>query len=322
MLGDATIEAIADAMVNSRGLTLIRDELSGLVANMSRYNKGSDRPFYLECHAGGYYTVDRIIRGRQIIPEVYLNIFGGIQPKVAKKAFASAESGEDDGFFERFGLICYPDPIPWTGVKDEPPQRDFKQMYSDACLRLSRQDWSTVLQDGVMRFDDQAQDRFLAWYDGHMRTRVRTPEAQDRPDHGFLSKGAGLVLRLTITLHLFRWTCGETASPSLVELASLEPAIGIFERYCVPMYDRVCKAFGEREAHEGAARLCDHIRKKKLTRLRVADITKLHWQGMVERAAVLKALEALEDIDWLRRVSAPTRGRPSDSWMVNPKVHQ
>ena len=60
---------------------------------MSRYNKGSDRPFYLECHAGGYYTVDRVIRGRQIIPEVYLNIFGGIQPKVARKAFASAESG-------------------------------------------------------------------------------------------------------------------------------------------------------------------------------------------------------------------------------------
>ena len=115
-----------------------------------------------------------------------------------------------------------------------------------------------------MRFDDQAQDRFLAWYDGHMRTRVRTPEAEERPDHGFLSKGAGLVLRLTITLHLFRWTCGETASPGLVELASLEPAIGIFERYCVPMYDRVCKAFGEREAHEGAARLCDYIRKKKL----------------------------------------------------------
>jgi hypothetical protein len=140
VLGDATIEAIADAMVDSRGLTLIRDELSGLVANMSRYNKGSDRPFYLECHAGGYYTVDRVIRGRQIIPEVYLNIFGGIQPKVARKAFASAESGEDDGFFERFGLVCYPDPIAWNGVKDEPPKRDFKQMYSDACLRLSRQD--------------------------------------------------------------------------------------------------------------------------------------------------------------------------------------
>ncbi len=32
LLGDATIEAIADAMANSRGLTMVRDELSGLVA--------------------------------------------------------------------------------------------------------------------------------------------------------------------------------------------------------------------------------------------------------------------------------------------------
>jgi hypothetical protein len=43
---------------------------------------------------------------------------------------------------------------------------------------------------------------------------------------------------------------------------------------------------------------------------------------MGDRAAVLKVLEALEDIDWLRRVAAPTRGRPSDSWLVNPKVHR
>ena len=176
LLGDATIEAIADAMADSRGLTMVRDELSGLVANMSRYNKGSDRPFYLECHAGGYYTVDRVIRGRQIIPEVYLNIFGGIQPKVAKKAFASAESGEDDGFFERFGLLCYPDPIPWTGVKDEPPQRDFKRLYSEACLRLSRQNWATVLQDG-----HHALRRPGA---GPLPGLVRPPYAHPRADAG------------------------------------------------------------------------------------------------------------------------------------------
>lgn len=87
------------------------------------------------------------------------------------------------------------------------------------------------------------------------------------------------MLQLTITLHLFRWTCGEAARPGVVDLASVEPGVGIFERYCVPMYDRVCKAFSEREAHEGAARLCDYIRKKRPTRLRVADITKLHWRG-------------------------------------------
>lgn len=324
VIGDATIEAIADAMVESRGLTMIRDELSGLIANMSRYNKGSDRPFYLECHAGGCYTVDRIIRGRQIVPDVYLNIFGGIQPKIAKKAFASAAQGEDDGFFERFGLICYPDPIPWTGVKDEIPDRDYKQLVREACVRLSTTDWSLAVH-ALMRFDDQAQEGFLAWHDQHMRTRVRMPEAEERLDHGFMSKGSGLVLRLTITLHLYRWTCGEAASPSRIDLASLEAAIGIFDRYCVPMYARVCKAFAEPEAHEGVARICHHIKAKKLAKIRVADVTKLSWQGLAERGPVLKAFEALEDIDWLRRAvepSGPRGGRPSDHWLVNPKVLQ
>lgn len=322
VVGDATIEAIADAMVDSRGLTLIRDELSGLVANMSRYNKGSDRPFYLECHAGGYYTVDRIIRGRQIVPDVYLNILGGIQPKVAKQSFSSAVEGEDDGFFER-GLLGYPEPIPWTGVKDEVPDRDYKQLISEACERLATTDWSLVLQDRLMRFDDRAQERFLAWYDEHMRTWVRRPEAEDRPDHGFMSKGPGLVLRLTITLHLFRWTTGKAASPAFVDLMSLESAIGLFENYCMPMYARVCSAFGEREAHEGAARVCEHIKGKKLAKIRVADITKLSWHGLAERGPVLKAFEALEDIDWLRRRTEANRtrgGRPSDHWVVNPRV--
>jgi hypothetical protein len=87
-------------------------------------------------------------------------------------------------------------------------------------------------------------------------------------------------------------------------------------------FSRIQRPSSSECAHEGAARLCDYIRRKKLTRLRVADVTKLHWQGMGDRAAVLKVLEALEDIDWLRRVAAPTRGRPADSWAVNPKVHK
>jgi putative DNA primase/helicase len=118
VMTNATIEAMADAMVESRGLTMVRDELSGWVNNMSRYSKGDDRQFYLECHSGGAYAVDRIVRGRQIVPDIYLNVVGGIQPKVAKKAFQISEDGADDGYFERFGLICYPDLPDWQGVRD------------------------------------------------------------------------------------------------------------------------------------------------------------------------------------------------------------
>jgi Protein of unknown function (DUF3987) len=326
VMTDATIEAMADAMVESRGLTMVRDELSGWVNNMSRYSKGDDRQFYLECYSGGAYAVDRIIRGRQIVPDIYLNVVGGIQPKIAKKAFQISEEGADDGFFERFGIICYPDLPDWQGVKDIPPERDYRQPMTEACIRLADKDWPTVLGDRHMVFEDSAQAGFLDWYDQHMAERVANHAARDRADHGFMSKGPGLVLRVTIVIHLFRWTCGEFESACVIDLKSLRAAVGIFETYCVPMYARVCHAFAQVRAQSGAERIAAMIREKKMDRVRFGDVTKRKWPGLREREDVLQALAALEDIDWLAHPgmgrSGPKGGRPTDAWLVNPKVHR
>ena len=335
VLADATLEATADAMVESRGLTLVRDELSGFINNMSRYNKGSDRQFYLECHSGGAYPVDRIIRGRQIVPDVFLCIVGGIQPKVAKKAFAAAEEGVDDGFFERFGLVSYPDPVPWDGVRDAPPERDWRLHVVEAVQRLAEEDWSTVLQapladgqyrDGFLRFDGEAQSVFFGWYDEHMRDHVRAAGAEDRPDFGFMAKAPGLVCRLAPVLHLYRWTTADGVfEPTLINADSLERAIDIFERFCRPMYRRIGAAFGTVKAHEGARRIADLIKRKKLAKIRVGDVTKMDWQGLKEREPIVAAFEALVDVDWLRReigTAGPHRGRPTDHWVVNPRVHE
>ncbi|MCP3966233.1 MAG: DUF3987 domain-containing protein, partial [Lentisphaerae bacterium] len=86
---DVTIEKLADLMEVSPGLTLVRDELAGFLLNMSRYNTGSDRQFFLECYSGGEHNVDRINRGEQEVEDMYLNIVGGIQPPVAKELFDS-----------------------------------------------------------------------------------------------------------------------------------------------------------------------------------------------------------------------------------------
>ena len=327
---NATIEALADAMVESHGLTMVQDELSSLLLNMSRYTNGSDRQFYLAAHSGGPYAVDRVIRGRQIVPDMYMSVIGGIQPKVAKRLLAAAAGAEDDGFFERFGLLAYPDPMPWTGVRDVPPDRTWRHLTAQAVDRLANYAWGTELYgqdrgDALMHFDDAAQAMFLAWYDLHQREHVRAPGAEDRPDHGFMCKGPGLALRLAITIHLLRWTGGEV-DPRIIDPYSLDCAVGIFDRFCRPMYERVTAAFGEVVAHDAARRVADLIKRKKLDKIRVGEVTKMHWSGMRERAPIIAAFEALEDVDWLRRPqhTAPGArgGRPSDSWIVNPKVHQ
>jgi Protein of unknown function (DUF3987) len=325
---DTTIEALADAMVESRGMTLICDELSSWVDNMSRYNSGNDRKFYLQAHSGGPHTVDRILRGRQIVPDCYLSVVGGIQPQVAKKAFSVSVENLDDGFSERFGLISYPEIPDWQGVQDREPERDYKQLVMEACIRLAEKDWlrDDILGDRPMVFLEDAQERFLEWYDGHMREHVANRAARERPEHGFMSKGPGLVVRLSIVTHLFRWTCGEFASPKAVDLKSLSSAIGIFETYCKPMYIRVLQAFGQVKGQSGAERIATMILKKQLAKICPSDVRKMGWQGLREREDIFQAFAALEDIDWIipqaASKSTPKGGRPSESWLVNPKVHQ
>jgi hypothetical protein len=325
---DTTIEALADAMVESRGMTLICDELSSWVDNMSRYNSGNDRKFYLQAHSGGPHTVDRILRGRQIVPDCYLSVIGGIQPQVAKKAFSLSAENLDDGFFERFGLISYPEIPDWQGVCDREPERDYKQLVMEACLRLAEKDWlrDDILGDRPMVFLEDAQDRFLEWYDDHMREQVANRAARERPEHGFMSKAPGLVVRLSIVTHLFRWTCGEFDNPRAVDFKSLSSAIGIFETYCKPMYVRILQAFGQVKGQSGAERIAAMILKKGLAKICPSDVRKMGWQGLREREDIFQAFAALEDIDWIvpqaASKSTSRGGRPAEAWLVNPKVHQ
>lgn len=326
VMTDATIEAIAEAMAYSRGLTLVRDEGSGWLHNMSRYSKGSDRPFFLECHAGGPYTVDRILRGNQRLPQTYLSVIIGIQPNVARLALQSAEGGLDDGLLERFGLISYTDLPAWQGVKDKPPERDHKANLTDACLRLSQHDWCTLLRDQPMLFDDEAQAIFYAWLDSHMQARICNPEMRGSQIRGFLAKGQGLVLRLCATLHLFKWTCGHFEDPKTIEAASLNAAIGIFESYLVPTYRRLAHAFGQPKGQSGAEKILDMIKRKKMGKIRFGEIFKMNWAGLRERDDIMRAMAVLEDADIVVNPGTdrhrPKGGRPGDAWVVNPKVHR
>jgi putative DNA primase/helicase len=325
---DCTIEALGEAMVTSRGMTWISDELSGWVDNMSRYSKGNDRQFYLKCHSGGEHMIGRIKRGWQRVPDCYLNVIGGIQPAVAKSAFSLSAKAVDDGFFERFGLLAFPDLPEWNRSRQPPPAADYYREYREACIRLAKCNWAdpALLGGQPMIFSGEAQERFDKWLDHHMSTRVLVKGASERGDHGFLAKGKGLVPRLAIVLHLYRWTSGDpSAEPRTVDLQSLNSAIGIFEIYCVPTYARILQAFGQVKGHSGATRIAVHIKAKKLTLIRIGDISKMRWEGLRERADIVQAFEVLEDLDWItppeKPKSGPKGGRPSEAWHVNPRVH-
>jgi hypothetical protein len=82
LTNDATIEKAHELMVqNPRGLTILRDELVGLLVTWDREDRMDERYFHLQAWNGyGGYTFDRIGRGTIDTPQLCEVIFGAIQP--------------------------------------------------------------------------------------------------------------------------------------------------------------------------------------------------------------------------------------------------
>lgn len=104
-VGDATIEAyIQIHSQNLRGVAIVLDEISGLVANSGKYNKGSDIEKYLS--AFSYSDISSARKGvgmSSVLYDPYLTIFGGIQPKILTSLMT--DQLKDNGFWDRFLFI-------------------------------------------------------------------------------------------------------------------------------------------------------------------------------------------------------------------------
>ncbi|WP_188050341.1 DUF3987 domain-containing protein [Flavobacterium sp. GP15] len=104
-VGDATIEAyIQKHSQNLRGVAIIMDEISGLVANSGKYNKGSDIEKYLS--AFSYADISSTRKGVGQSSSLFnpqLSIFGGIQPAILTGLMT--DSLINNGFWDRFLFI-------------------------------------------------------------------------------------------------------------------------------------------------------------------------------------------------------------------------
>ena len=140
---DSTVEKLADLLLPevSRGLTIHRDELAGLIYDLNKYRNGSDRQFYLQAFSGGLYAVDRVTRGSKYIEDLLLNIVGGIQPEVAREIFAT---GPDDGLAARFTAVWPSGPPVWETV-DRLPNKGARDALDAICDRLADANWADML---------------------------------------------------------------------------------------------------------------------------------------------------------------------------------
>jgi hypothetical protein len=105
---DVTPEKLGDLLEKQDcGIAVHRDELSGWLGSMQKYNSpggsgsSADRAAWLQAYDGGSYEVDRIRRGELRIKNFSASVIGGIQPD----RLAELKGIASDGLIQRF-LPC------------------------------------------------------------------------------------------------------------------------------------------------------------------------------------------------------------------------
>ena len=114
LLTDSTPEKLHEILnENPAGVLVVRDELGGWLAELSKEGREGERGFYLQAWNGdSSFTIDRIGRGSIHVPNVCVSLLGNIQPSRLRGLLSETLAGgaSDDGLLQRFQLMVFPDP--------------------------------------------------------------------------------------------------------------------------------------------------------------------------------------------------------------------
>lgn len=322
---DSTFEAMHLSMSeNPAGVLVLRDELSGWLAQLDRPGREGERAFCLEAWNGtSSFTIDRIGRGTIHVPHVCMSLLGGIQPGRLSSYLSDAlEFGTgDDGLMQRLQALVWPDlPAAWKLVDRAPDNRasDCVESVYRRLVELSCE------KPPLFRFAGDAQALFFEWY-AELQSKVRGGNLHDALS-AHLSKYGSLMPSLALLFELADQAADGTWSSNLVSLRHAKQAAACceyFESHAKRMYASVISP--QRRA---ARDLAEHIKRREVGRdgtFTLRDVYRAEWAGLdtPERAAA--AVSVLADLVWIREIPAASAGqrggRPaSPRYQVNPKA--
>lgn len=324
VLTDATVEKLHEILSeNPAGVFVVRDELTGWLAELERQGREGERAFFLQAWNGDSgFTVDRIGRGSIYVPAVCVSLFGNIQPSRLRWYLSDAITGgpADDGLFQRFQVLVWPDlPRNWKCV-DQPPD--------DWALEIAERTFSTLTHlsadDPVrLRFTADAQALFFAWWK-ELEKNLRGASSLAPPVVAHLAKYRSLMPSLAGLFELADCVAvGEEIGGQLgISLDHAKQAAAFcdyLESHARRIYS--CIVSPETRAARDLARRI-HARDLPDT-FKTRDVYLKGWTGLDSPDRARMALDVLEDAYWVRRepsIASRTGGRPPEVWNVNPKV--
>lgn len=260
------------------------------------------------------------------IPGVCLSLLGGTQPgRLAEYVRQAVRGGAgDDGLFQRFGLLVWPDcPGAWRNV-DRDPDRAAKREAQGVFDRLdsltaesagARQDRheESGEPDGLpyVRLDSAAAGLFLEWR-SDLESRLRSGELHPAFE-SHLAKYRKLAPGLALIDHLADAGAGPIGERSTLRALAWSQYLETHAR----------RAYGAATSGdvETAKAILYRIRKGDLpSRFGSRDVWRPGWTGLSDRDDVAGGLALLVDLDWLREVAEPTPGRTRTVYVANPRA--
>jgi hypothetical protein len=301
---DPTIERLAPLLqARPRGMMLIRDELSGLFANMGRYNKGSDRPFWLEAWNGGRHIVERV---SIVVDHLMVGVVGCFQPDRLQRAFA----GDEDGMYGRF-LYAWPLAPDYRPLTNETSEVEPElQNALTALIRLPSED-----QDGV--FATQAvwlSDDAIVEFEEFRKFVHKEKCGLDGHERQWFGKGESVVLRLAGVLAYMAWAINlgnPSANGALPRL---------WREFFWPHARAAMRQIGLSDRHKSARRVLRWIRHHGKREVSLEEIRQNALGKSMDAEHTRELMNGLERGGWLKLERFKTAGRPKQRWPVNPKL--
>jgi len=355
---DATMEKLQVILSdNPGGVLCVRDELVGLIEDLNKQGRESERAFWLSLLNGkGSHIVDRMSRASVFIPHLAGSVMGNIIPGRLKFYLSSVLVGgtEDDGFFSRM-LMCWPDPRSaddWRYV-DRAPDADVGDSIEQVYRTLTRLSATNPMR---LRFSAAAQQIFVNWLTHLERNVIRGSDLSPVLVAHYAKYRRILPVVAAIYEMVDRAVAGEltTRIPEEVPYASTmraphrairlepdEPPAGteIAEATLISQdnMERAVATCSYYQAHaarvyasvitpslRAANSLARHIQHNELRDgFTAREVVRHHWTDLSTMDLVGAAIGHLKDLNWLRSsTTAPTErgGRPSESFSINPKI--
>ena len=162
---DITPEALFSIhSFNQRGLILYVDELASWIKNFDRYNKGSEKEYWLGIWNGDRIVVERKTGDPIVIQQPFVSVAGTIQPEVLKEAMKQLKLGS--GFFERviFSWPKHAKKKPWNDQEISQSSIDsWLQVVSKLLSILQRRKGVKEVDPYVLFYEDRAKEMLLEW---------------------------------------------------------------------------------------------------------------------------------------------------------------